>query len=175
MCAADSKFKNTYNIRIENNQCVRCGQVKYTNLRKCKGCRVLESEWRRYTRDRRRNQERWYKQSIYDKRIVMHSKLSDIKMNRPIMEQCYITPERIRTLRRLQNNACLYCSTTLQIINRREPDGLTCERIKNAEPHNQDNVILCCHRCNVRRIGNKINQGKTNLEIFYDIWCKYNS
>ena len=171
MCAED--FKSTYNRRIEKKQCVRCGIAQDSNLRKCTKCRSLESVWRKETRDRRRTQERMYKQSIYDKRICCHSRDSDTKMNRPVIEHSYITPRRIRMLRRLQRNKCLYCTQTLQVLNRRQPDGLTVERLRNNLPHNADNVILCCHRCNVRRIGNQKNIGKTNLQIFYEIWFKY--
>jgi len=171
MCAED--FKSTYSRRIENKQCVRCGIAQDSNLRKCTKCRSLESVWRKETRDRRRTQERMYKQSIYDKRICCHSRDSDTKMNRPVIEHSYITPRRIRMLRRLQRNKCLYCTQTLQVLNRRQPDGLTVERLRNNLPHNADNVILCCHRCNVRRIGNKKNIGKTNLQIFYEIWNQY--
>ena len=103
----------------------------------------------------------------------MHSKLSDAKMERPVVEQTYITPDRIRALRRLQKNKCLYCGNALQVLNRRRPDGLTVERIKNALPHNSDNVILACHRCNVRRVGDKLNQDKTNLQVFHEIWTNY--
>ena len=171
MCAESSK--STYTRRIANNECVRCGAQNDSSLRKCSKCRGLESIWRKNTRDRRRDQEKRYKQSIYDQRICCHSKDSDTKMNRPVIEHSYITPRRIRMLRRLQRNKCLYCSQTLQVLNRRQPDGLTVERLRNYLPHNSDNVILCCHQCNVRRIGNKKNIGKTNLQIFYDIWCQY--
>ena len=173
MC--DSDFQKKYITRISNKRCVRCGKALDSARRKCQVCRKKESDWRKKTRERRRNSERTYKQGIYDKRICMHSKLSDAKMERPIVEQSYITPKRIRTLRRLQKNKCLYCSQELQVLNRRKPDGLTCERLQNSLPHDESNVILCCHRCNVRRVGNQLNKDKSNLEIFHGIWCNYNS
>ena len=172
MCET-SAFRKKYLTRISQKQCVRCGNSHDSNLRKCETCRESESVWRKKTRYRRRDNERAYKQSIYDKRIVMHSKLSDAKMNRPIDEQSYITPYRIRTLRKLQKNKCLYCSTPMQVLNRRKPDGLTVERIQNSIPHNLNNIVLCCHQCNVRRIGNKLNQGKTSLGIYHEIWVNY--
>ena len=171
MC--DSDFQKKYITRILKHQCVRCGKALDSARRKCQVCRKKESDWRKKTRERRRDSERTYKQGIYDKRIVMHSKLSDAKMERPVVEQTYITPERIRALRRLQKNKCLYCGNALQVLNRRRPDGLTVERIKNALPHNSDNVILACHRCNVRRVGDKLNQDKTNLQVFHEIWTNY--
>ena len=171
MC--DSDFQKKYTTRISNQQCVRCGKASDSARRKCQICRKKESDWRKKTRERRRDSERTYKQGIYDKRIVMHSKLSDAKMERPVVEQTYITPERIRALRRLQKNKCLYCGNALQVLNRRRPDGLTVERIKNDLPHNSDNVILACHRCNCRRVGDKLNQDKTNLQVFHEIWTNY--
>ena len=167
-----SAFQKTYQNRIDNHECVRCGKTVDSVRRKCLVCRKMESDWRKKTRDRRRDRERLYKQKIYDLRIVRHSKMSDNKMNRPFDAQSYITPERIRTLRRLQKNRCLYCERELQVLNRRKPDGLTVERLNNAEPHNSDNVVLCCHKCNVRRVGNKLNN-KPKLQIYHDIWCNY--
>lgn len=171
MCET-SAFQKKYKKRIENEMCVRCGKTNDSARRKCQVCRKLESEWRKNTRDRRRNSERKYKQGIYDIRIVRHSKMSDTKMKREFDEQSYITPDRIRTLRRLQKNKCLYCAQDLQILNRRQPDGLTVERMDNSRPHNSDNVILCCHRCNVRRVGNQLNN-KPSLQIYHSIWMNY--
>ena len=171
MCET-SAFRKKYQKRVDNEMCVRCGKANDSERRKCQLCRKLESDWRKNTRDRRRDSERKYKQGIYDIRIVRHSKMSDTKMKRPFDEQSYITPDRIRTLRRLQKNKCLYCAQDLQVLNRRQPDGLTVERIDNSHPHNSDNVILCCHRCNVRRIGNKSNN-KPGLQIYHEMWTNY--
>ena len=168
-----SAFKKLYISRCNNKMCTRCGKTRDSDLLKCEACRTSESIWRKNTRHRRTQQERDYHAKNWDTRCCMHARLSDIKMKRPIDESLYITPERLRTLRLLQCNRCVYCDTKMQVINRKKPDGLTIERIKNSDAHNEDNCILSCHRCNCKRVGNKININKTNLQIFYEIKRKH--
>jgi hypothetical protein len=45
----------------------------------------------------------------------------------------------------------------MQVLNRKKSDGLTIERLNNAEPHTTKNCILCCNRCNCRRLSDKHN------------------
>jgi hypothetical protein len=43
----------------------------------------------------------------------------------------------------------------MQVLNRKKSDGLTIERLNNNEPHTTKNCILCCNRCNCKRLSDK--------------------
>ena len=162
-----------YNERAKAKCCVRCG-TEHTpewTLQKCQKCRHKESEYRKRTRDtRRKEQERSYQRKNWFNRCLYLSRQSDAKKNRT-SDEPYITPERLLTLRVLQENKCFYCDTELQVHNRKKPDGLTIERLDNSKPHSISNVILCCHRCNCRKLSNKLTQSK--YEVFYSICSKF--
>ena len=166
-----STRKSLYQRRIKISKCVRCGGDLDSSRRKCTTCRLDENSWRKKTRSNRTKTEQAYYRKNWDRKCIMHSKLSDRKYNRPIVDENYVTPERLRQLRKLQMNLCYWCSTVLQTRNRREPDGLSIERLNNKFPHDLDNVILSCHRCNCKR--KNVHCTKTSLEIFFDIWKQY--
>ena len=162
-----------YNERKSSNCCVRCGTPHIDNwtLKKCQTCRTNESNYRKKTRNaRRKSQERSYQIKNWFNRCLYLSKQADKRKNRTSDEE-YITPERLCTLRVLQENKCFYCDTELQVENRKQSNGLTIERLDNAKPHTMNNVILCCSSCNCRRVSNKIN--KSAFEIFHQIYTKF--
>ena len=165
-----------YQERVKNNLCTRCGCIKneFEFRRKCEICRVNELQYRKQTRTTvRSQQEHNYHVKNWAKRIMTHSIRSDLQKGRPVNNQLYVTECQLKKLRKYQRNRCYYCKILMQVENRRLPDGLTSERIHPGNnPHNCDNVVLCCHRCNVRRVGNKINTNK-GLSVYYKIWKQY--
>mgnify|MGYP003707260405 CR=1 FL=1 len=163
-----------YQKRRACNVCTRCGRDRDSARKKCVTCRTNENEWRKKTRSRRTGVERLYCQKNWDKRCVFLARTSDLKYKREIVDHSYITPGRLRTLRVLLRNKCYYCGVELQVDNRKQRNGLTIERLHGGmTPHSEDNCILCCHSCNCRKIGNKQNKTKSNLEIFGEIWKNY--
>jgi hypothetical protein len=141
-----------YNERKKNHKCVRCGAThdKSWTLRKCQKCRTNESAYRKRTRSKRcAGVEQLYQRKNWSNRCVYLSKHAD-KVRERTSDEPYITPQRLKTLRVLQRNQCLYCGTTLQTANRKQPDGLTIDRLDNAKPHTLSNCVLACHRCNCR-------------------------
>ena len=155
-----------YRERKQANQCVRCGakHVEGWTLQKCETCRKNESNYRKRTRnDARKAQEKMYQQKHWFNRCVYLSRASDARKNRT-SDEPYITGARLRALRVLQDNKCFYCDTELQVDNRKQHDGLTIERLVNSKPHSMSNVILCCSRCNCKRVSNHLTQ--TTAEVF---------
>lgn len=48
---------------------------------------------------------------------------------------------------------CFYCRENMKLIfeNVREPLQWTLDRLNNYYPHNNDNVVICCLKCNLQR------------------------
>ena len=48
---------------------------------------------------------------------------------------------------------CFYCRENMKIVfeNAREPTQWTLDRLNNYYAHNNDNVIICCLKCNLER------------------------
>ena len=170
-----SASKQLYNKRCLEGVCTRCGKDRDSNRKKCAVCRRHESSWRKRTRARRSDVERRYCQKNWDKRCVFQARAADLTAGRPIDVSRYVTPEHLRTLRVFLRNTCYYCGTQLQVKKRTEPNGLTVERLKGGNvPHDLDNCIICCHHCNCARVGNALNRGKSNQQIFGEI-CEFTS
>jgi hypothetical protein len=168
---------STYQTRISNNSCTRCGECKELGetRRKCVLCRANESKWRKDTRKKmnRDVQEQKYHMKTWAKRCLTHSRRSDKKYDRTCNDNTYITEQQLVNLRKFQDNKCFYCKIELQVFNRRRPDGLTVERlVGGSRPHNSDNVVLACHRCNCKRMGNKYAH-KSPLKMYYDMWVAF--
>lgn len=151
--------------RIQNHKCTRCGDPHVDNWpkKKCEVCSKKESDYRKKTRDKRRDKERTYRIKNWSRRCCYLSKSSDLRRDREVGVN-YITPKRLKTLRALQMNKCFYCGTPMNTENRKRSDGLTIERLDNSRPHVEDNVVLCCSSCNCHKISNKQN---TTLALAY--------
>ena len=69
----------------------------------------------------------------------------------------------------LQQNRCYHCGVFMNWMNRQARNGLTCERLDTALPHHKDNCVLCCFRCNNR----KLSKDKALLLRYFRKWyCK---
>ena len=166
-----------YEKRIKNNSCTRCGGAKAhaETRRKCAFCRSQESQWRKNTRKSKNRdiQEQIYHMKTWAKRCLTHSKRSDNKYNRAWSTNNYVTEPQLVMLRKLQNNLCIYCDTKMQVFDRRRPNGLTIERIvAGNRAHDDFNVLLACHRCNCKRVGNSRVQ-ESPLRIYYNLWMAH--
>ena len=89
--------------------------------------------------------------NLWPRRIVSHAKCSDRFYDREFLAVEYIDPQFLVNRLKRQKRKCHYCTTLMQIYNRRAHDGLTCERLDMQLPHTKRNVVLCCSACNCRR------------------------
>ena len=171
------KTASLYETRIRKKLCTRCGGAKVTGetRRKCPSCREQESQWRKNTRVvlKRDAVEQKYRMKTWAKRCLTHSKRSDTKYSRVWDENTYMTERQLKTLRILQENRCVYCSQTMQVVNRRRPNGLTVERIvAGKRAHDGANILLACHQCNCRRVGNSVVR-ESPLRVYYNLWMAH--
>ena len=179
MCKTAASFRRKYQKRITNKLCVRCGKSKSEGetRRKCAACRADESTWRKDSRKTKNRdvQEQRYHMKTWAKRCLTHSRRSDTAAGREWYEQNYVTETQLKNLRTIQRNTCYYCDQPMQVFNRRRPDGLTVERIVGLKtPHLSDNIVLSCHRCNCKKMGNKTAH-KPPLQRCYALWKAYKS
>ena len=151
--------KELYQKRVNAGQCVTCCTLlcKNATRRKCDKCRLEDNKYRKDNRSKEVVEaERKYRQRVWFKRCVWKSSRKDRLKNRT-SEDNIVKPTRLRTLRILQNNKCFYCEKSMQVENRRKSDGLTIERLNNAEPHTVKNCVLACSSCNCKKLSNKHN------------------
>ena len=151
--------KELYRKRVSDKICVCCKISLGDNPanRKCKTCLDKDNEYRRENRTQKViNSEREYRQKVWYKRCVWKSTQKDrLKKRTSKTGASVVKPIRLQTLRVLQLNKCFYCLTDMQVLNRKKSDGLTIERLNNNEPHTTKNCILCCNRCNCKRLSDK--------------------
>ena len=127
-------------------KCYRCRQEKTCWQTSCIVCRAK----RQLSRMKHIQTEREYQARRWAERCVVHSKLSDRKADRTFQEDDYIQASRLRFLRTLQNNKCIYCNIEFQTTNRQKKGGLTIERLHSDLPHLTTNCVLCCFPCNCK-------------------------
>ena len=148
--------KDLYKKRSDSKLCVTCAtplEAECTK-KKCDKCLKSARDYKKKTRDdKRAEQERKYRSSVWFKRCLYRARKADSDRDRS-EEGPYMSAERLQTLRILQLNKCFYCDKELQIENRRAQDGLTIERLSNDRPHSMANCVLCCHTCNTKRLSN---------------------
>lgn len=152
--------KELYQKRVASRICVVCRASLQPghNFKKCHGCQVAENEYRQRTRtDKRAKQEKEYRENHWFNRCCYLSRSSDKRRNNVCKPEHFITGTRLRTLQILQLNRCFWCETIMQVENRRGGTGLTVERLNNEKPHALSNCLLCCSRCNSKRIADKQN------------------
>ena len=91
--------------------------------------------------------DRWYN------RICRDAKYNDRKSCRVIDSTIpYITTTRLFELQNKQQNKCYYCFSNMCWYERkRNPLGLTLERLDNSLPHYESNCVLACKHCNSKR------------------------
>jgi hypothetical protein len=148
-----------YNRRVAAKICVCCKTSlgDQPTHRKCQQCLTTDNNYRKKNRTQKVvDSEREYRQKVWFKRCVWKSTRKDRLKNRTSGDPM-VKPIRLQTLRVLQLNKCFYCLTDMQVLNRKKPNGLTIERLDNTEPHTTKNCILCCNRCNCKRLSDKHN------------------
>lgn len=85
-------------------------------------------------------------------RMVNNSKTTDLRKKRPIVIPYYITVEFLKNQFERQNGECAYCVNRMEFgegKKRTKSLGMTVQRINSEKPHNQDNCILACLKCNL--------------------------
>ena len=87
------------------------------------------------------------------KRMMAASKQHDKHHNR----YYDLTYDHVSTILH-ETTHCPYCMTTLHVMDL-SPDLASIERIDNTKGHTDDNTIICCWKCNVRRVGNTVITG----------------
>ena len=80
-----------------------------------------------------------YKAQDIDKSLLNLDKLVNVDTVIELLHQC--------------ENKCYYCKESVQILYEmvREPKQWTLDRLDNAYGHNNDNVVIACLSCNLRR------------------------
>lgn len=80
-----------------------------------------------------------YRSQDIDKNLLCEEKLIDIQKVLQLMLEC--------------NNKCFYCKENVHVLYEyvREPKQWTLERLDNKYGHNNDNVVIACLSCNLRR------------------------
>ena len=126
--------------------CKKCKCEKDCPQQLCIACRKTTASIRR-TRVYR---EKDYQSRRWAHRVCVHSRLTDKKKQRIYTKNEYITPDRLKQMREIQDNKCIYCKCEMQTDNMKAPDGLTIERLWNDLPHTIPNCVLCCSHCNLR-------------------------
>ena len=91
--------------------------------------------------------DRWYN------RISRDARYNDGKAGRVIDPNIiFITTRRLLELQNEQQNKCYYCQSNMCWIERkRNPLGLTLERLDNSLPHYEANCVLACKHCNSKK------------------------
>lgn len=113
------KTVSLYDTRILNNMCTRCGgcKIEHETRRQCETCRQRESMLRKKSRTAERcKSEHDYHVKTWAKRILTHSRRSDILKNRPVIDQLYITEDQLHKLRKYQMNRCFTVVFTCKLI-----------------------------------------------------------
>ena len=80
-----------------------------------------------------------YRTQDIDKKILCEEKLIDLQNVLKLMIKC--------------DNKCFYCKENVNVLYEyvREPKQWTLERLDNNFGHNNDNVVIACLSCNLRR------------------------
>jgi len=68
-------------------------------------------------------------------------------------KQDFITLDKVLELMIETENRCFYCKEIVHVLyeNVREPKQWSLDRIENDKGHNNDNVMIACLNCNLRR------------------------
>tara|TARA_Y100000817_G_C16846164_1_gene540119 strand:- start:389 stop:853 length:465 start_codon:yes stop_codon:yes gene_type:complete len=79
--------------------------------------------------------------------------MQDKKKKRPYDKKKYINLDKLLPMLVASKLRCCYCKCAVMILynNSREPRQWTLDRIDNSEPHNEDNVVIACLKCNLER------------------------
>ena len=87
------------------------------------------------------------------KRKMTSYLMQDKKKNRFYDKTKYINMETLLPLLVSSKLRCYYCKCKLMVLynNVREPKQWTLDRINNDIPHNKDNVVIACLKCNIER------------------------
>jgi len=90
---------------------------------------------------------------VTTKRMMRNSQIYDRHHNRFYN----LTYDHVRQILTDTTN-CPYCNTTLQYMNR-APDLASLERIDNTKGHTDENTIICCYKCNCKKVSNTVVTG----------------
>jgi hypothetical protein len=132
--------------------CVRCNGARDAEFVTCRRCLAKSRGYKERNKAAYAIISKLWKQRNWAKRAVCHSRDGDILRNRvPPANEPYITAPYLERLLEVLENRCPYCTTDMQTLDRMAPDGVTVQRL-GPGGHSRANVIICCHRCNVKRM-----------------------
>ena len=107
------------------------------------------------------------KNDQWQRRIVRDSKRCDL------LKGLYVPSEAVDTEFLLELNAkqrtrCFYCEIPMAQHNRNISQGLTLERLDTSKGHIKSNCVLCCKRCNSKRV-------HRDRELIRELLIKWNN
>ena len=132
-------------------------------MKKCTACEVEKDDnefeiTRNQCNECRALYMKKYNQENWNQRIVENSRVADLKKwNADEIEDFgeYLTGDRVSNLFIMQKGECFYdCDSGKMEVDcdrKKNPNGVTVERINNAVPHAIENCVLVHHRCNTIR------------------------
>ena len=101
----------------------------------------------------------------WQKRIVRDSKRWDLMYDIYDAENS-IDTEFLLGLNQKQQTRCFYCEIPMAQHNRNISQGLTLERLDTTMGHIKSNCVLCCKRCNSKRLHRHSNHSSRIRELF---------
>jgi len=134
-----SKTKNKCPHNRQKNNCINCNGSSICIHKKMKTqCKICGDEIK-----------------ITIQNMIKHSKHNDKKYNRYDIVN-FIDKSFLKKLINDSEDKCYYCKCKLQYIIYQQ-NLATIERIDNKFGHNKNNVVIACLRCNVSKVGDKLN------------------
>jgi len=143
---------------VYKSSCKTCGGSAYCihNIRKqlCKTCGG--SAYCIHNRLKSQCKECGDKIKITIKYMIGNSKRNDKELNLydPVnfIDKCFV-----KNLIEDCENKCYYCKCELQYI-MKQSNLASIERLNNSIGHIKSNCVISCFKCNISKVGNKLNQ-----------------
>jgi len=105
-----------------------------------------------------RTSKYYYSKKATDLDFIIYEKIrglrkTDILFKRNFENDKYITIDWVKNELEKNNCRCSYCWNYLEIfyVDRYSQDQMSIDRIDNSKPHEIDNCLVCCLRCNLKK------------------------
>ena len=129
-------------------------RVSTTNENWVKAIKELEELDEKTMQNFMEQEEKSLKKTILSQiKAKIQGYASQDKEKKLYCQEKFVTLNDVITLLKESNHICYYCKEETQIMYEyvREPKQWTLERLDNSFGHNNDNVVISCLSCNIRR------------------------